>query len=90
LKETRPKICQSGWGGGTVDICDLKKLEVTPDLDIHVIKAIIPKLVPIAFGYMTDPLAHSRIYELPMGLGLKKEKSLAENVWQDYQPHFFP
>ena len=59
-------------------------------LNIHVVKAVIPDLVPITFGYMTETLGLRRIYELPMQLGLRSKALTESEVLNSYQPHFFP
>lgn len=67
--------------------CDeVKKAE----LGVHVVKAVIPDLVPITFGYMTETLGLRRIYDIPMRLGLRSEILTESEVLNNYQPHFFP
>lgn len=59
-------------------------------LDMHVVKAVIPGLIPITFGFMTETLGLKRIYSLPVKLGLRKKPLTEEDVLENYQPHFFP
>lgn len=59
-------------------------------LDINVVKAVIPDLIPITFGYMTETLGLRRIYDIPIQLGLRNEILAKSEVFNNYQPHFFP
>lgn len=59
-------------------------------IDIQVVKAVIPGLIPITFGYLSEPLALPRIYSLPHSLGLCEEPMTEEEILLNYQPHFFP
>jgi len=59
-------------------------------IDMQVVKAVIPGLIPITFGYLSEPLALPRIYSLPHSLGLCEEPMTEEEILHNYQPHFFP
>ena len=59
-------------------------------IDMRVIKAVIPDLIPITFGYLSEPLALPRIYSLPYALGYREKPLTGEEVVLNYQPHFFP
>lgn len=75
---------------GPIFYHELGKLPLNQKEQIFVVKAIIPKLIPIAFGYLCDHLAHERIYELPVKLNLKKTRITKEAIWSNYSIHFFP
>ena len=59
-------------------------------VDVRVVKAVIPGLIPITFGYLSEPLALPRVYSLPFALGLREESITEEEILRNYQPHFFP
>lgn len=75
---------------GPVYVCALQECAITPERKLCVTKTIVPGLVPIAFGYMRDPLNHRRIYDLPVKLGLRDKSVTPEEILENYQPHFFP
>ena len=64
--------------------------EIDKSFYIHVVKVVMPSLVPMTFGYMCDPLDHPRIYELPVRLGLRNKPVLRTDLLAEYIPHFFP
>ena len=75
---------------------ELWYLDITPpeiaefNLDIVVVKVIIPNMVPISFGYMSEPLGMDRITDLPFQLGIVNKKTTVNDLLKDYMPHFFP
>ena len=60
------------------------------ELNINVIKAVIPDLIPITFGYLYEPFGLKRIVDLPLTLGLRQKQLEKIDFFKDYQPHFFP
>lgn len=63
---------------------------IEAELGVHIVKAVIPDLIPITFGFMTETLGLRRIYDLPVALGLAQCPLDESTLFKNYQPHFFP
>lgn len=58
-------------------------------IDAHVVRAIIPGLIPMTFGNFNEPLGLGRIYEVPYNLGIRKDRLTVKSLLRNYAPHFF-
>lgn len=81
-------ICSKGYQPFYLDMT-AKEVE-NLNLGIKVVRTIIPGFVPITFGYGHEPLNMERIYNIPVELGLRKQKITEAELINDYMPHFFP
>jgi ribosomal protein S12 methylthiotransferase accessory factor len=54
---------------------------------ISVVRVLVPGLIPITFGFMSEPLGMSRIYEILVNLGLRKNEITLDEIIDNYQPH---
>lgn len=57
--------------------------------EVRVVRALIPGLVPMTFGYMREPLALPRIRELFFARGMRSHPVNPEALLNQYQVHFF-
>lgn len=57
---------------------------VPRQLGVHLVRAIVPQLIPLIFADYATPLAAARLYEVPRALGYEPAPTL--NPW----PHPFP
>lgn len=48
--------------------------------DLHIVKCIIPGIIPMSFGYREEPLGMPRIYQLPVSLGLTCRPLMDRNL----------
>ena len=82
MDEIGKKISVRSWSGFVDNLnkrgllmyfADLSvKLHESIRSDLHIVKCIIPGVIPMSFGYREEPLGLNRIYQLPVSLGLKK------------------
>ncbi len=46
----------------------------------YIVRAIVPGLIPLSFGFNLEPLGMSRIYDVPCSLGYRKNKTPFEEL----------
>ncbi len=69
-KDIIKTILDKGFDLYVVDATDWEIDVLLPE-HRHIVRAIIPGLVPLSFGYHKEPLGMSRIYEVPVQLGFR-------------------
>lgn len=75
--------------GSKLYYADMTAREITElDLGISVVRVLIPKFIPITFGYGYEPLAMDRLYKLPVKMGYPDRLTEQEMI-ERYLPHFF-
>jgi ribosomal protein S12 methylthiotransferase accessory factor len=68
--------------GLTVYVVDATKwgLDILLPDHRYIVRAIVPGLIPLSFGFNLEPLGMSRIYDVPCSLGYRKNKTPFEEL----------